>query len=87
MWKSVMWQSEIVSHPNPHSTKIVNCGGEHFPRSYMLTIYKDHFSTIFHKNLNMHFEHNFDIELEFTSFYLSPDTFSYVVYTNFLHAD
>ena len=34
----------------------------------------------------MHFVHTFDMELEFTSFYLSPDTFSYVVYTHFLHA-
>ena len=35
----------------------------------------------------MHFAHTFDMELEFTSFYLSPDTFSYVVYTHFLHGE
>ena len=48
---------------------------------------KNIFSAIFHNNLNMCFVHSFPMELEYIIYYLSPDAFSYVVSTLFLHAE
>ena len=48
---------------------------------------KNIFSTIFHSNLNMCCVHTFPIELEYTTYYLSSNAFSYIASAHFLHAE
>ena len=48
---------------------------------------KNIFSTIFNNSLNMCFMHTFLMELKYTIYYSSPNSFSYMVSKHFLHAE
>ena len=63
-------------------------GAEGFPLiPTCLLSRKNIYSTIFHNNFNIYFVHTFPVELEFTTYYLSPDAFSYIVSTHFLYVE
>ena len=62
-------------------------GVEHFSIPPSSLSRKNILSTIINNHLNMYFVNPFPMELEYTKYYLSSDSFSYIVSTHFLHLE
>ena len=60
--------------------------GKAFLHSYMLPLQKEHIFNHFYNSPIMCFMHYLPLELEYTIYYLSPDSYRYVLSTLFMYA-